>query len=77
MRWRRASALFRLVATWCHPSLGEQAAVGERLVDERSTLVDDLSGAEGVVADLGVAHVVVRREPDGRAVGADRPRRGS
>ena len=49
---------------------GEQAAVGKRLVNKRSTLIDDLSRAEGIVPDLGIAHVIVRRQPNGRTVGA-------
>ena len=51
---------------------GKDLAALDRLVDELGALGIDLAGAEGVVPDLGVAHVVVRGEADGRAMGLDR-----
>ena len=47
---------------------GEYRAVFERNVDERRALLDDLPRAERVVANLGVAHVIVRGQPDRGAV---------
>ena len=45
-------------------------AVGDRVGDQRRTLAVDLPGTDGVVANLGVAHVVVRGHAHGRAMGA-------
>jgi hypothetical protein len=38
--------------------------------DQRGALAIDLAGADGIVADLGVAHVFVGRHADGDAMGA-------
>ena len=43
-------------------------AVGNRIGDQRRALAIDLAGAERVVADLGVAHVVVGGHADRGAV---------
>jgi hypothetical protein len=45
-------------------------AFGDRVGDQRGALRVDLAGADGVVADLGVAHVVVGRHAHRGAVGA-------
>ena len=44
--------------------------VGNRIGDQRRALAVNLPGADGVVADFGIAHVVVGRHADGSAVGA-------
>ncbi len=44
--------------------------IGNRIGDQRRALAVNLAGADGIVADLGIAHVVVRRHADRRAVGA-------
>jgi hypothetical protein len=49
---------------------GEQLAAGDGAVDQQRALGDDPAGAERVVADLAVAHVVVGGQADGGAVGA-------
>ena len=50
-------------------------AGGAGVGHQRSALAVDLTGADGVVADFGVAHVGVARHPDGRAVRLQGPRR--
>lgn len=68
----KGAAIVQVAGHVVPPVAREQASIGQRLVNERSTLIDDLSRAEGVVPNLGVAHVIVRRQPDGRAVRANR-----
>ena len=41
----------------------------DRVVDELRPLAEDTPAADGVVADLAVAHIVVTGKPDGEAVG--------
>jgi hypothetical protein len=45
-------------------------ARGNGIGHQRRALAIDLAGADGVVADLGVAHVVIGRHADRGAVGA-------
>jgi len=49
----------------------EELARGDGRVHELRALGEDASGAERVVPDLAVAHVVVARQPDRLAVGAE------
>lgn len=53
-----------------------QRAGLDGLLHELGALGVDLAAAEGVVADLGVAHVVVGGQADGRAVRLE-PRHGA
>ena len=46
------------------------AACGDGIGDQRRALAIDLAGADGVVADFGIAHVVIGGHADGGAVGA-------
>jgi hypothetical protein len=46
------------------------AAVGDGIGHQRRALRVDLAGADRIVADLGIAHVVVRRHADSGTVGA-------
>ena len=46
-------------------------AAGESVLHELGALIHDASGAHGVVAHLGVAHVRVRGEPHGAPVRAE------
>jgi hypothetical protein len=45
-------------------------AGGDGVGDQRCALAVDLTGADGVVADFGIAHILVGRHADGRTVGA-------
>jgi hypothetical protein len=45
-------------------------AGGDGVGDQGCALAVDLAGADGIVTDLGVAHVFVGRHADGDAVGA-------
>jgi hypothetical protein len=45
-------------------------AGSNRVGDQRRALAINLAGADGVVANLGIAHVVIGRHADGGAVGA-------
>ncbi|OPZ20348.1 MAG: hypothetical protein BWZ10_00684 [candidate division BRC1 bacterium ADurb.BinA364] len=45
-----------------------QRAAFQGMIDELGALGKNTAGAKRVVADFGVAHVVIRRQPDGRAV---------
>jgi hypothetical protein len=47
----------------------EQGTGGDRVVHQLGALLEDPSGAHGVVTDLGVAHVRVARQADRGAVG--------
>ena len=47
----------------------EHLAVGDGVGDQLGALVEDASGAHGVVSDLGVAHVGVGGQSDRHAVG--------
>jgi len=49
---------------------GPDRAVGDGVGDQRRALAIDLAGTDRVVADFGIAHVVVGRHADGGAVGA-------
>ena len=49
----------------------EQGAVFDGFAHQLCTLRVDLTAAEGVVADLGVAHIVVAGQTDRRAVGLE------
>mgnify|MGYP003292845045 CR=1 FL=1 len=54
------------------PRIGsEHLAAFDRLCDQLCALCEDLTCAKGVVADLGVAHIVIRGQTDGAAVGLD------
>ena len=53
------------------------APVAIALLDQLGALVEDPAGAERVVADLAVAHVVVARHADRRAVRAQLGRRAA
>eukprot|EP00825_Cyclidium_porcatum_P019967 TRINITY_DN2281_c0_g2_i2.p2 TRINITY_DN2281_c0_g2~~TRINITY_DN2281_c0_g2_i2.p2 ORF type:complete len:229 (-),score=42.06 TRINITY_DN2281_c0_g2_i2:81-767(-) len=44
-------------------------AIGNRIGNQRGALAIDLTGTDGVVANFGITHVVVRRHADSRAVG--------
>jgi hypothetical protein len=44
-------------------------AFGDGVGNQRGALAIDLPGADGVVPDFGVAHIVVGRHADGGAVG--------
>ena len=45
-------------------------AGGNSVSDERCTLAVDLTGANGVMADFGIAHILVGRHADSSTVGA-------
>ncbi len=47
----------------------EHGARIDGVVDQRRTLVEDLAGTKGVVADLGIAHVLVAGHANRHAVG--------
>jgi hypothetical protein len=49
---------------------GPDRAFGDRIGHQRGALGVDLAGADGVVADLGVAHVVIGGHAHRGAVGA-------
>ncbi len=52
------------------PSLGcEQGAVFDGFAHQLCALRVDLTAAQGVVTHLGVAHIIVRGQTDGGAVG--------
>ena len=62
-------AVFVAVRDEALPRLGlEQCACLDGLADELGALRVDLAAAEGIVTDLGVAHVVISGQADGRAV---------
>ena len=50
---------------------GENRPAGDGLVDQLRPLGEDPAGPEGVVADLGVAHIAVGGETDRPAVGLE------
>ena len=65
-------ALLLRVGRQILPDLGLEDQSGlDGLVHQLGALGIDLAAAEGVVADLGVAHVVVRGQADGGAVGLE------
>ena len=70
-------AVLQAVVRQVDPRLGLVQGAGlNGLLHELCALRIDLAAAEGVVADLGVAHVVVRGQADGGAVGLE-PRHGA
>jgi len=70
-------AVLQAVVRQVDPRLGlVQGAGFNGLLYKLCALRIDLAAAEGVVADLGVAHVVVRGQADGGAVGLE-PRHGA
>ena len=70
-------AVLQAVVRQVDPGLGLVQGAGlNGLLHELCALRIDLAAAEGVVADLGVAHIVVRGQADGGAVGLE-PRHGA
>ena len=63
-------AVFHAVFRQIHPGFRrEQLAVFDALAHQLGALGVDLAAAEGVVANLGVAHIVIAGQTDGGAVG--------
>ena len=74
MKWRAPALRAASAMALCQVSPSNSAPRGDGLVHQRGALVVDAAAAEGVVADLAVAHVVVAGQADRGAVGAQRRR---
>ena len=65
-------AVFQAIVRQVFPGLGlEQAAVFDGFAHELCALGIDLAAAQRIVPDLGVAHIVIRRQADGGTVGLE------
>ena len=70
-KMKRGMMLFHIFHKFV-PGIGrENLAARDRLRDEFRSLRENLTRAEGVVSDLGVAHIVIGGKPDGGTVRLD------